>query len=78
MKNIILHGVPYVLKDINAICMYGTSLQIGFLSEDKKSVVYSEGWEKLVEAYKKEYQLQLKEKTAASMHKAAEQFKGHQ
>ena len=78
MKTVTLHGVPYSLSDTNDVYMYGTSVKLGKISDDKKAVVFGDDWEASAKAYMAQYRDGLKQKTVESMENAKKQFQGVQ
>ena len=78
MKTVTLHGIPYSLSDTNDVYMYGTSVKLGKISDDKKAVIFADDWGVAAQAYMAEYRDGLKQKTVQSMETAKKQFQGIQ
>lgn len=78
MKTVTLHGIPYSLSDTNDVYMYGTSVKLGKISDDKKAVIFGNDWGVAAQAYMAEYRDVLKQKTVQSMETAKKQFQGIQ
>ena len=78
MKTVTLHGIPYSLSETNDVYMYGTSVKLGKLSDDKKAVVFDDDWATRAQTHMAEYRDGLKKKTLDSMETAKKQFQGIQ
>ena len=78
MKTVTLHGIPYSLSETNDVYMYGTSVKLGKLSDDKKAVVFDDDWATRAHTHISEYRDGLKKKTLDSMETAKKQFQGIQ
>jgi hypothetical protein len=78
MKTVTLHGIPYSLSETNDVYMYGTSVKLGKISDDKKAVIFGDDWATRAQTHMAEYRNGLKQKTAQSMETAKKQFQGIQ
>lgn len=78
MKTVTLHGIPYSLSETNDVYMYGTSVKLGKISDDKKAVIFGDDWATRAQTYMAEYRDGLKQKTVDSMETAKKQFQGIQ